>query len=77
MTTMTFRRFLHDSRFIDDPIGDLARDVESDLQQGDCFTGRLTPGRLREHLKAAHSHAVTGAFEALDDAEAAWKAAAS
>lgn len=69
---ITFRRFLEQRQHDNNRIGDIARDALSDIRM-ECFTGRLTPESLREHIEDVHPEGhSSGAMEALDAAEDAW-----
>lgn len=64
MTTQTFPQWLTQQNHRDDPIGDLARDVEHDP------TPWATPGTFRHHL--THTGADPAAHKALTLAENEW-----
>ena len=76
---MTFEKWLKRQRRRDDPVGDLARDLISDigknrrsiaaawLDREKFFAKTITFVKLREHLNDVD--ACPGAFDALDRAE--------
>lgn len=68
--------WLTEQRHRDNPVGDLARDVDADAGAA-CLDRNASPDALREHIVFVHHGHYPEVLDALARADAEWKAATS